>query len=54
LRSQGFRVLRFWNNEVLSNADGVEEAIRDALARGTPTPNPSPQGGGASERHRLG
>jgi very-short-patch-repair endonuclease len=54
LRGQGFRVLRFWNNEVLSNADGVEGVIRDALKRGTPTPNTSPQGGGASERHRLG
>ena len=47
LRQQGFRVLRFWNNDVLSNPNGVEEVIRDALARGTPTPNPSPQGGGA-------
>jgi very-short-patch-repair endonuclease len=47
LRSQGFRVLRFWNNDVLSNPDGVEEVIREALACGTPTPNPSPQGGGA-------
>jgi very-short-patch-repair endonuclease len=53
LRSQGFRVLRFWNNDVLSNTDGVEEIICDALTRGTPTPNPSPQGGGASEGHRL-
>jgi very-short-patch-repair endonuclease len=53
LRSQGFRVLRFWNNDVLSNTDGVEEVIRDALTRAAPTPNPSPQGGGASEGHRL-
>jgi very-short-patch-repair endonuclease len=47
LRDQGFHVLRFWNHEVLSNTDGVEEIIRDALTRITPTPNPSPQGGGA-------
>jgi very-short-patch-repair endonuclease len=46
LRSQGFRVLRFWNNDVLSNPDGVEEVIRESLACGTPTPNPSPQGQG--------
>jgi hypothetical protein len=33
--------------------DGVEDVIRDALTRGAPTPNPSPQGGGASEGRRL-
>jgi len=27
LRSQGFNVLRFWNNDVLENAGGVFEAI---------------------------
>ena len=32
LRSRGFRVLRFWNNDVLSNPDGVCRAIIDALA----------------------
>jgi very-short-patch-repair endonuclease len=31
LQSQGFRVLRFWNNDVLSNADGVHRAIMNAL-----------------------
>ena len=25
LESQGFRVLRFWNNEALSNSDGIVE-----------------------------
>ena len=28
LRSQGFEVLRFWNNEILSNTEGVLEVIR--------------------------
>ena len=28
LRSQGFRVLRFWNTEVLQNLEGVLETIR--------------------------
>ena len=28
LESQGFRILRFWNNEVLQNLEGVLEAIR--------------------------
>ncbi|HEV8392443.1 MAG TPA: DUF559 domain-containing protein [Dongiaceae bacterium] len=27
MRGQGFRVLRFWNNDVLSNVEGVWEAI---------------------------
>jgi very-short-patch-repair endonuclease len=27
LRSQGFRVLRLWNNDVLSNREGVHRAI---------------------------
>jgi len=32
LHSQGFRVLRFWNNDVLSNPDGVCRTIIDALS----------------------
>ena len=36
--AQGFRVLRFWNNEILANSDGVASIILDAL--GT---NPSPR-----------
>ena len=35
LRSQGFRVLRFWNNDVLSNPDGVHRTITDALGLAT-------------------
>ena len=31
LRSQGFSVLRFWNNDVLSNTDGVLERIAQAI-----------------------
>jgi len=29
LSDQGFKVLRFWNNEVLKNAEGVFEVIRN-------------------------
>ena len=36
LEDQGFRILRFWNNEVLSKAGGVLDAI---MVAGT---NPSP------------
>jgi very-short-patch-repair endonuclease len=45
LESDGYRVLRFWNNEVLSNIEGVLTEIKSASAV-TPTPDPSPQGGG--------
>jgi very-short-patch-repair endonuclease len=31
LEAQGFRVLRFWNNEVLANAEGVRDLIERAL-----------------------
>jgi very-short-patch-repair endonuclease len=44
LNTQGYRVLRFWNNEVAGNIDGVVATI---AAEMNPHPNPSPQGGGA-------
>ena len=31
LEGQGYSVLRFWNNDVLANTDGVAQAIQDAL-----------------------
>ena len=31
LENEGFRVVRFWNSEVLGNTEGVAEAIRRAL-----------------------
>lgn len=34
LESQGFRILRFWNNDVLTNLEGVIEVVRTALAEG--------------------
>ena len=33
LESQGFHVLRFWNNEVLENIDGVVQVILDNIVR---------------------
>ena len=42
LESQGFRVMRFWNNDILQNAEGVAIAISEALP---PLPNPSPARG---------
>ncbi|MBN8808181.1 MAG: endonuclease domain-containing protein [Sphingomonas sp.] len=31
LNSEGYRVIRFWNNDVMTNIDGVIDAISDAL-----------------------
>jgi very-short-patch-repair endonuclease len=42
LIERGYRVLRFWNNDVLSNTTGVLESILRELR--TPHPNPLPQG----------
>lgn len=42
LQSEGYRVLRFWNNEVLDNPDGVHTAIAECLHRLYPHPNPPP------------
>ena len=33
LQSQGFTVIRFWNNDVLQNMDGVWATIEAALTR---------------------
>jgi very-short-patch-repair endonuclease len=39
LTALGYRVLRFWNNEVLGNIDGVLETLLRELAGGA-TPHP--------------
>jgi very-short-patch-repair endonuclease len=44
-KEQGFRVLRFWNNEVLRNIEGVLELIRESCLD-HPPPTPSHQGRG--------
>lgn len=40
LREQGYTVLRFWNNEVMQQLEGVLEQIRITLS-----PDPSPASG---------
>jgi very-short-patch-repair endonuclease len=46
LESQKFRVLRFWNNDVLANPEGVRVVIERVLAeQNTPLPDSPPQGG---------
>ena len=44
LRSQGFLVLRFWNNEVLEQIEGVCDMILDLLSK-LPPSGLSPQAG---------
>lgn len=52
LESQGFRVVRFWNHDVLQNTDGVLERILEALrtdrdapdSSAPPHPNALPRG----------
>ncbi len=44
LREMGFNVLRFWNNDVLQNLDGVKLAIVEALSIASPHPSPLPLG----------
>jgi len=31
LEERGYRIMRFWNNEVMTNPEGVLERIREAL-----------------------
>jgi very-short-patch-repair endonuclease len=44
LKDEGFRVLRFWNDDVMSNLEGVMDTIFHALH--TPTPTPPRKGEG--------
>jgi very-short-patch-repair endonuclease len=59
LSDQGFRILRFSNHDVMTALDAVLETIFAALNRqaelfgATPTPNPSPQGGGEFARLEI-
>jgi len=46
LALQGYRVIRFWNNDVIENIEGVLETIRRALETAPTSPNLSaPEGG---------
>jgi very-short-patch-repair endonuclease len=54
LRRQGWRVLRFWNNDILTNRTGVLQAIMEALGEQNPHPNPPPLAGeGVSARDAV-
>jgi very-short-patch-repair endonuclease len=51
LEAMGYLVLRFWNNEVHENIDGVLESILNALDRSDP-PHPDPLPSGEREKTR--
>lgn len=54
LNQEGYRVLRFWNNEVLTHLDGVLGVIAGELAKPV-SPRPIPQSGNApGSRPRSG
>ena len=46
LEAQGYRVLRFWNAQVINDIDFVVKTIRSALPGGETHPRPLPQAGG--------
>ena len=55
LRGRGYRVLRFWNNDVMGNPDGVHTVVEAELversgAASLPALDPSPRGGGRRPR----
>ena len=56
LGGQGFRVMRFWNNEVLRDVEAVKEVIRKALGggNGPPTLILPHEGGGEKKRRGSG
>ena len=43
LNREGYRVLRFWNSDILNDIEGVVTMIAEAL-RATPHPDPLPRG----------
>ena len=55
LKSEGFRIIRFWNNDVLQNMDGVLQLLLEALGgekeeEEDPHPSPLPRAGEGADR----
>ena len=53
LAHRGFRVIRFWNNEVLQRTEAVLESILEALIQACPHPDPLPQAGEGERQHGV-
>ena len=49
LAARGWRILRFWNNEIVHNRAGVLQRIMEALEE-SPHPDPPPLAGEGNER----
>src|SRR5215210_734919 len=49
LRSKGYRVIRFWNDDVLGNLGGVASVLAKAVSD-RPSPDPSRDAGGEETR----
>ena len=45
LTSRGYRVIRFWNHDVLENIEGVLQSILIKIEDQAPSPNPLPLAG---------
>ena len=46
LQNEGYRIVQFWNDEVLENLDGVHQTIAEKPSRIAPTQTLPHQGGG--------
>lgn len=53
LKSQGLRILRFWNHDILQNMEGVAHQIQQALTDTPSPPRGEGRGEGADESTRL-
>lgn len=47
LEQKGYHILRYWNNDVLQNIEGVMEDIMNRISDIAPHPTPLPEGEGA-------
>ncbi|MDO9412699.1 MAG: DUF559 domain-containing protein [Pseudolabrys sp.] len=52
LKAQGFCIKRYWNNDVLTNTNGVLEDIAHALTLSTPPSLTLPRKGGGNRPRR--
>ena len=50
LAEDGYCVLRFWNNDVLGNIDGVLQTIEASIRQAAPHPDPLPVKNGEREQ----
>jgi len=50
LEGQGWRLARFWNDDVLNQTEVVVEAIWNLLSQPTLSPTPLPEGEGLKQR----